>query len=103
MLMWFSEDFVFDSVEAAVSAFKRGELLVVMDDESRENEGDLLMAAEFATPEKVCTSIHIIHQQQSNHIIGCVHDKTNKWYIVCAHDSSSCQTSRPSSHDHKQH
>jgi 3,4-dihydroxy 2-butanone 4-phosphate synthase/GTP cyclohydrolase II len=48
-----SEQFIFDSVETAVAAFKRGELLVVMDDESRENEGDLLMAAEFATPEQV--------------------------------------------------
>lgn len=48
-----SEQFVFDSVETAVAAFKRGELVVVMDDESRENEGDLLMAAEFATPEQV--------------------------------------------------
>jgi len=52
-----SEQFVFDSVETAVAAFKRGELLVVMDDENRENEGDLLMAAEFATPEQVAFMI----------------------------------------------
>eukprot|EP00026_Physarum_polycephalum_P004128 Phypoly_transcript_04145.p1 GENE.Phypoly_transcript_04145~~Phypoly_transcript_04145.p1 ORF type:complete len:633 (+),score=53.28 Phypoly_transcript_04145:205-2103(+) len=48
-----SEEFVFDPVETAVDALKRGEILVVMDDENRENEGDLLMGAEFATPEKV--------------------------------------------------
>jgi 3,4-dihydroxy 2-butanone 4-phosphate synthase/GTP cyclohydrolase II len=48
-----SEEFIFDSVETAVAALKLGELLVVMDDETRENEGDLIMAAEFATPEKV--------------------------------------------------
>jgi len=48
-----TSEFVFDPVETAVDALKRGEVLVVMDDEDRENEGDLLMAAEFATPEKV--------------------------------------------------
>lgn len=52
-----ANEFVFDSVATAIQAFKRGELLVVMDDESRENEGDLLMAAEFATPEKVAFMI----------------------------------------------
>lgn len=51
-----SDEFVFDPVETAVAAIKNGELIVVMDDETRENEGDLLMAAEFATPEKVCES-----------------------------------------------
>jgi 3,4-dihydroxy 2-butanone 4-phosphate synthase/GTP cyclohydrolase II len=40
-------------VEAAIAAIGRGELVVVVDDEDRENEGDLIMAAEFATPEKI--------------------------------------------------
>lgn len=35
-----------DKIEAAVKAIKQGEMVVVVDDESRENEGDLLMAAE---------------------------------------------------------
>jgi len=52
-----SSEYQFDTIEAAVAALKRGELIVVMDDESRENEGDLLMAAEFATPEKVAFMI----------------------------------------------
>ena len=47
-------EFTFDSIEKSLEAFKRGELVVVMDDEDRENEGDLILAAEFATPEKVC-------------------------------------------------
>jgi 3,4-dihydroxy-2-butanone 4-phosphate synthase len=42
-----------DRVRAAVAAFARGELVVVVDDEDRENEGDLIMAAEKATPERV--------------------------------------------------
>ena len=39
-------------------AFARGEILVVVDDEDRENEGDLIMAAEFATPESVAFFLH---------------------------------------------
>lgn len=40
-------------VERAIEAFARGEVLVVVDDEDRENEGDLIMSAEFATAEKI--------------------------------------------------
>ncbi|HXC76093.1 MAG TPA: bifunctional 3,4-dihydroxy-2-butanone-4-phosphate synthase/GTP cyclohydrolase II, partial [Candidatus Acidoferrum sp.] len=39
------------SIEEAVKAFARGEFLVVTDDEARENEGDLIIAAQHATPE----------------------------------------------------
>ena len=42
-----------DSVEEAVAAVGRGEAVVVVDDEDRENEGDLIFAAEHATPELV--------------------------------------------------
>ncbi len=40
-------------VEEAIAAIGRGEIVVVVDDEDRENEGDLIMAAEAATPEKI--------------------------------------------------
>ncbi len=43
----------FAPIEDAVAAIARGEVVVVVDDEERENEGDLIMAAEFATPEKI--------------------------------------------------
>ena len=43
----------FAKVEEAVAAIGRGEIVVVVDDEDRENEGDLIMAAEFATPEAI--------------------------------------------------
>lgn len=39
----------FSSIEEALKAIKRGEFVVVLDNEDRENEGDLIMAAEFAT------------------------------------------------------
>lgn len=41
------------SVEAAIDAIAKGEIIVVVDDDDRENEGDLVMAATMATPEKV--------------------------------------------------
>ncbi|MET0158203.1 MAG: 3,4-dihydroxy-2-butanone-4-phosphate synthase, partial [Acidimicrobiales bacterium] len=39
----------FDPVPDTIDAIGRGEVVVVVDDEDRENEGDLIMAAEFAT------------------------------------------------------
>ena len=41
------------AVEDAIEAVGRGEIVVVVDDEDRENEGDLIMAAEHATPETI--------------------------------------------------
>ncbi|MFN8635253.1 MAG: bifunctional 3,4-dihydroxy-2-butanone-4-phosphate synthase/GTP cyclohydrolase II [Chloroflexota bacterium] len=43
----------FAPIEEVVAAFARGELVLVVDDEDRENEGDLIMAAQFATSAKV--------------------------------------------------
>ena len=42
-----------DPVELAIAAIARGEIVVVVDDEDRENEGDLVVAADAVTPEKV--------------------------------------------------
>jgi 3,4-dihydroxy 2-butanone 4-phosphate synthase/GTP cyclohydrolase II len=43
----------FAAIEDAIAAIKRGEIVVVVDDADRENEGDLIMAAEAATPEAI--------------------------------------------------
>ena len=43
----------FADIDKAVAAIGRGEIVIVVDDEDRENEGDLIMAAEAATPEKI--------------------------------------------------
>ena len=40
-------------VEVAIEAMRRGEMVILVDDEDRENEGDLCMAAEFVTPEAI--------------------------------------------------
>jgi 3,4-dihydroxy 2-butanone 4-phosphate synthase/GTP cyclohydrolase II len=45
--------FQFDSIPDALNDLKSGRLIVVVDDENRENEGDLIGAAQFATPEMV--------------------------------------------------
>ena len=44
---------MFDTVEDCIDALKRGEIILVTDDADRENEGDCICAAEFATRENV--------------------------------------------------
>ena len=48
---------VFNSIEEAISAMASGELIIVVDDADRENEGDLIMSAELATPEQIAFMI----------------------------------------------
>jgi len=43
----------FASVEEAIDEIRRGRMVIVCDDEDRENEGDLVLAAQFATPEAI--------------------------------------------------
>lgn len=42
-----------DSIEAAISDLKLGKMIIVVDDEDRENEGDFIMAADMITPEAI--------------------------------------------------
>ncbi len=41
------------TIEEAIESIKKGELVIVVDDEDRENEGDFIVAARFATPEVI--------------------------------------------------
>ena len=45
--------FRLDTIESAIAAIKDGRAVVVIDDEDRENEGDLIFASELATPDLV--------------------------------------------------
>ncbi len=45
--------FAFDSIDAALADLKAGHAVVVVDDEGRENEGDVICAAQFATPDMI--------------------------------------------------
>jgi 3,4-dihydroxy 2-butanone 4-phosphate synthase/GTP cyclohydrolase II len=47
------EKIILDSIEEAIEEIKKGNFIIVVDDEDRENEGDLIIAAECITPEKV--------------------------------------------------
>lgn len=41
-----------NTIEEAIEDFRKGEFVIIVDDEDRENEGDLVVAAELITPEK---------------------------------------------------
>ncbi len=79
-----SEGSGFNTVEEAVAAIAAGEMVVVVDDEDRENEGDLIMAASKASPAQVafiirhtsgilCTPMEVQRARQLN-LAPMVHD-----------------------------
>ena len=47
------QEIILDSIEDAIEEIKNGNFVIVVDDEDRENEGDLIIAAECITPEKI--------------------------------------------------
>jgi len=48
-----STEIKLDTIESAIAAIKNGEIIIVVDDEDRENEGDFICAAEKITPEMI--------------------------------------------------
>jgi 3,4-dihydroxy 2-butanone 4-phosphate synthase/GTP cyclohydrolase II len=48
-----NHEFEFNSIEEAIQDIKAGKMLIIVDDQDRENEGDLVMAAELVTPKDV--------------------------------------------------
>ena len=46
-------EFQFDNIEELIKDFAEGKFVIMADDESRENEGDLIFSAQFTTPEKI--------------------------------------------------
>ena len=44
---------MFNTIEEALLDYKQGKIVIVVDDENRENEGDMICAADFATPENI--------------------------------------------------
>ncbi len=43
----------FNTIDEAIEAYREGEMVIVVDDEGRENEGDLILASQMVTPEKI--------------------------------------------------
>jgi 3,4-dihydroxy 2-butanone 4-phosphate synthase/GTP cyclohydrolase II len=79
----------FATIEEALEEMKAGRMVVVVDDEDRENEGDLTMAAEFVTPEAVnfmaahgrgliCLSI-TAERAEKMHLIPMVRSNTSRF------------------------
>jgi len=52
------EEIKFNTIEEAIAAIRNGEIVIVVDDENRENEGDFICAAEHITPEIVNFMAH---------------------------------------------
>ena len=47
------QEIILDTIEDAIEEIKKGNFIIVVDDEDRENEGDLIIAAECITPDKI--------------------------------------------------
>ena len=52
-----NEEFKFGTIEQAIEDIKNGKMVLVTDDEDRENEGDLIFAAEKLTPQQMALMI----------------------------------------------
>lgn len=48
-----TDNTIFITIEEAIEEIKAGKMIIIVDDEDRENEGDLVMAAEFVSPAKI--------------------------------------------------
>ena len=62
---------MFNTVEDAVNAIAAGEMIIVVDDADRENEGDLVMAASRTTAEQVAFIIRHDRESPQSRAAGC--------------------------------
>jgi len=53
-------DHKLDTIESAIEAVRNGKIIIVVDDEDRENEGDFITAARNATPEIIILWLHMV-------------------------------------------
>lgn len=64
---------MFCSVEEAIDEIKNGKVIIVVDDEDRENEGDFICAAEYVTPDIV--NFMVTHGEEN--VVRC--NERNDW------------------------
>ena len=55
----------FGKIEDAIKQLQRGDFIIIVDDENRENEGDLILAAEKVTPSKINNMLKFEKYNQS--------------------------------------
>jgi 3,4-dihydroxy 2-butanone 4-phosphate synthase/GTP cyclohydrolase II len=80
-----------ENVERAIDAVRRGELVVVVDDEDRENEGDLILAAEKISPEKMAFMIRYTSGVICMPMEGPRLDELSLPLMVAGHDNTEMQ------------
>ena len=90
----------FISVEEAIEQIRRGEMLIVVDDEDRENEGDLTMAAARVTPDAVN---FMIRHGRGLVCVPCEPKRLDELHLepMVAHNTSSHETAFTVSIDHR--
>ena len=90
----------FISVEEAIERVRRGEMLIVVDDEDRENEGDLTMAAARVTPEAIN---FMIRHGRGLVCVPCEAKRLDELHLepMVAHNTSSHETAFTVSIDHR--
>lgn len=102
----------FDSIESTIDAFRKGEFIVVLDDEDRENEGDLIIAAEDVTAEKmafmvrytsglICTPIpgDLAAQLELPQMVTSNEDPKRTAYTISIDSADESVTTGISAHD----
>ncbi|ADL12939.1 bifunctional 3,4-dihydroxy-2-butanone-4-phosphate synthase/GTP cyclohydrolase II [Acetohalobium arabaticum] len=93
-------DFEFNKIEAAIKDIKEGKMVVVVDDEDRENEGDIIMAADKVTPEAINFMAMHARGLICLPIVGTRLDKLELPQMV-EHNSDSHETAFTVSIDHR--
>jgi 3,4-dihydroxy 2-butanone 4-phosphate synthase/GTP cyclohydrolase II len=94
------EDLTTDSIEDALTALALGSLVVVMDNEDRENEGDLIMAAQYATPDKIAFMVRWTSGILCAALPGDRLDRL-ELPLMCANNSDSMHTAFTVSTDYR--
>ncbi len=90
---------MFNSISEAIEDFKQGKMVIVVDDEDRENEGDLIIAAEKATPQAINFMVTYARGLVCMPIIGERLDELEITQMV-AHNTDNHETAFTVSVDH---
>ena len=90
---------MFNSIQEAIEDFKQGKMVIVVDDEDRENEGDLIIAAEKATPQAINFMVTNARGLVCMPIIGERLDELEITQMV-AHNTDNHETAFTVSVDH---
>ncbi|MCA9105652.1 MAG: GTP cyclohydrolase II [Planctomycetales bacterium] len=89
----------FSTIPAAVDAIRRGEVVIVVDDETRENEGDFICAAELVTAE----TVNYILAGRGDFCMPILPDVAQRLELepLCAHNTSKLETAFLTPLDHR--